>query len=157
MSLFLGGGSIFWCLHHLLCNIDLLGGMYVLGVNHAALKRLDRGMTGVGSCRHVHNISQTATGTTINGSKSAYLGMQAALVELFAAEGFSCEDVRLQERRIQNRLLALDMDRRWIQAVFAYTGSISGGSRPAMTPANGFSGEAGLLCTALQLGLCRLL
>jgi hypothetical protein len=48
--------------------------------------------------------------------------MQAALVRLFAAEGFRCEGVVVQERRIQNRLRQLDMDRRWIQAVFTYTG-----------------------------------
>ena len=75
--------------------------------------------------------------------------MQAALVELFAAEGFRCEDVRLQERRIQNRLLGLDMDRRWIQAVFTYMGSSSGGGRnPTDVPADGCSG--GLLGQACQ-------
>jgi hypothetical protein len=78
-------------------------------------------------------------------------GVQEALVELFAAEGFTCEDVRLQERRIQNRLLGLDMDRRWLQAVFTYSGS-SGGSCPTQTPANGCSGRSPqhIMCTTLE-------
>ena len=56
---------------------------------------------------------------------SCGLYAQSVLAELFAAEGFRCEEVQVQERRISNRLRALDMDRRWIQGVFTHTGAPS--------------------------------
>ena len=46
---------------------------------------------------------------------------------LFEAEGFHCEGVAVQERRIQNRLRQLEMDRRWIQGSFTYIGSHAAG------------------------------
>ena len=64
-----------------------------------------------------------AMGQTCRHFTCMHACMQAALVGLFSAEGFRCEGVAVQARRIQNRLRQLDMDRRWIQAVFTYTGA----------------------------------
>ena len=58
------------------------------------------------------------------------LWCQAALVGLFEVEGFRSEGVAVQERRIQNRLRQLDMDRRWIQGTFTYLGGACHAGEP---------------------------
>lgn len=44
------------------------------------------------------------------------------MLELFRRSGFRCMDMHMHERQVENRAKALTMDRRWIQAVFIYTG-----------------------------------
>lgn len=43
---------------------------------------------------------------------------EAGLCDLFKAEGFSCETVKVFEKRVENRAKEIRMDRRWIQGVF---------------------------------------
>lgn len=43
---------------------------------------------------------------------------QEGLRELFEAEGFRCDALRVQALRVENRARALAMDRRWVQAAF---------------------------------------
>lgn len=44
--------------------------------------------------------------------------MQEVLRGLFEAAGFSCDELRVRELRLENRARELAMDRRWVQAAF---------------------------------------
>ncbi|KAK9843966.1 hypothetical protein WJX81_000623 [Elliptochloris bilobata] len=52
-----------------------------------------------------------------DGTRAFYF-TEAGLRELFEAEGFRCDDVRVRATRIENRARGLAMDRRWVQAAF---------------------------------------
>jgi hypothetical protein len=47
---------------------------------------------------------------------------QAELQELFAAEGFCCDAIKLHERYTCNRALQTTMERHWVQATFTFRG-----------------------------------
>ncbi len=53
----------------------------------------------------------------------AYYFSEAGLQKLFTEAGYSCEKMQVHERTIENRRKGLLMDRRWIQAVFLFTGA----------------------------------
>ena len=53
----------------------------------------------------------------------AYYFSTDGLLQLFSEAGYSCEKVQVHERTIENRRKGLLMDRRWIQAVFLFTGT----------------------------------
>ena len=50
---------------------------------------------------------------------------QEGLVELFASQGFACEDLVLHDKVVDNRKSGVRMPRKWIQAVFRYKGQTS--------------------------------
>lgn len=50
------------------------------------------------------------------------MDVQAELREVFAAEGFHCDDIVTHQRQIANRALQLTMERQWVQATFTYLG-----------------------------------
>lgn len=53
----------------------------------------------------------------------AYYFSREGLLKLFTEAGYSCEKMQVHERTIENRRKRLLMDRRWIQAVFVFTGA----------------------------------
>lgn len=53
---------------------------------------------------------------------SASHRVQAELRQLFAAEGFRCDDIVTHQRTISNRARELTMERQWVQATFTYLG-----------------------------------
>lgn len=59
----------------------------------------------------------------------AHGAVQAGLEELFDKEGFCCREIAFVDKVVENRLRQLQMDRRWIQAVFATN---SAGVRPSL-------------------------
>ena len=58
--------------------------------------------------------------------KAIGYGRQDELRALFEDAGFHCNDVSVHERRISNHARAVDMDRRWIQAIFSWPSTASG-------------------------------
>ncbi len=57
-----------------------------------------------------------------DGTRAFYFS-EAGLRKLFAETGYSCENMHVHERTIENRRKGLLMERRWIQAVFVFTGA----------------------------------
>lgn len=47
---------------------------------------------------------------------------QAELQQLFAAEGFCCDAIKVHQRFTCNRALQTTMERHWVQATFTYQG-----------------------------------
>ena len=47
---------------------------------------------------------------------------QAELQQLFAAEGFCCDAIKVHQRFTRNRALQTTMERHWVQATFTYQG-----------------------------------
>ena len=65
--------------------------------------------------------------------------MQTDLRGLFARHGFTCQQMHVQQRQIENRQQGIVMHRRWIQAVFTYQGP----ARPATQEASQTEQQAG--------------
>ena len=57
-----------------------------------------------------------------DGTRAYYFSTEG-LLKLFSEAGYSCEKMQVHERTIENRRKGLLMDRRWIQAVFLFTGT----------------------------------
>ncbi|EIE22455.1 S-adenosyl-L-methionine-dependent methyltransferase [Coccomyxa subellipsoidea C-169] len=56
-----------------------------------------------------------------DGTRAFYFS-EEGLLELFRRNGYRCMDMHVHERQVENRAKAIVMERRWIQAVFLYTG-----------------------------------
>lgn len=67
-----------------------------------------------------------------NDGTRTYFFSHAEVRQLFAAEGFRCDDIVTHQRTISNRARELTMERQWVQATFTYVGPAQEGAAAAV-------------------------